>query len=190
MKKWIVLLIVGLLLTGCKKPVREQTFTKDGFAITLTNRFKEYDVQNWDYYLEDNEISFMEKRLDKGESIPYNEDSLAFLSKLFKTEILPETLPENMPFAIFTLSQYIDYVLDSYHLESEVYSVHRPAKNKIMYYFYYSTDIGDVNYLYMYCVMEDAGYFYNINFCCESDAFDRLEPTLFKYATSIALGDK
>lgn len=161
MKKFLLLILaLTFFLTGCG--VKETEFKGGGVTVTLTSDFKEYESDNWNYYLENKDVAFMTKRVNFQSTI-----GEVNLSKL-------------------TLNDYLNLVLSTNNIKADTYIVE--GINGTFYYCFYTSykDYND-NYAYMLMVMKGKEHFYNMNFCCDYDDREVYQQQFLQYAVTISV---
>lgn len=156
----ISLFIFTLCLYGCT--VKTETFTGSGISIDLTSDFEEYEVENWTFYVENDEIAIMCNSFNKQSSIG--------------------AVGNQIPLGTLNLETYMNVMLEAYGISATTYLVE--GYNTTFYYCYYTVQ---QKYGYMMMVTQDSSYFYVITLSCDYKDFQTMKPVLFDYAVSIEL---
>ena len=161
MKKILLILFVIILtgfFSGCI--VKEKTFSHRGLSVTLKSDFKEYDHKEWELYLyNDQQVAFMMNKISKKSSL------------------------EGLKLSELSLSQYMSLYTYLYDVKDrKSYKVE--AVNVTFEYCYFTS--GE-QYGYMFIVLEDEDYFYNINLSTPYETFENSKEMLFEYAITLKL---
>ncbi len=172
MKKMLLclsILLLTVLLPGCM--VKSEIFEDKGVKIKLTSDFEEVDVEQWDYYLENDTIAFMSNRIGKLSQIEgANGESLKLLD--------------------LSLQQFLVVALQLNGITMEqisIYKVETDKSDKDFYYCYYSVEAKENTYGYMMMVMESDNFFYTMNFSTDYDVFEENKSLLLSYAVTIEI---
>lgn len=157
MKKFFALLLAMVLaMAGCGLlEAKEETFSKDGLTITLTNRFREYDATA------------------EGYSVAYDSATVAvFAMQEQKADFATMGLEP-------TLEEYAQLVIEANDFDSTV-----SLDNNLVSFTYEGSNEG-VTYTYLACVYETEEAYWLVQFACEADKYENLQADILKYAQSV-----
>jgi uncharacterized protein YxeA len=171
----VLVLICGFTTFLLLTTPRAKQFEGRGVVVTLESDFKVYENENWDFYVENDEIAFMSNRFGKLSNFPNanGEGSISLKD--------------------FSLKSFTNFVLAQYHIGGEddenpisIYYIERYHKNvnegQIMYCYY--TDANQ-KYAYMLVTAESDNFFYTINIACDYEDLEESRLKMLEYAISI-----
>jgi len=130
---------IALMFTAnaCSLFQQDEVFTGSGITITLTSAFTEKETVTVPLYLESMDHIFMGMR-----------ESKSSINGI----------------GVYTLSDYIDAVLDANGKTADTISYDQD--DVTFYYAYYSSTVDSIEYGYMMVCMVGESYFYTMNFGC------------------------
>lgn len=165
MKKIIICLFtlaLTICFVGCTK--KTQTFYEKGVKIDVPASFEKLEMENWDFYIENDVYAIMSNRVSKLSTIKdENGNSLSLAS-----------IPLDVYYKIIVNSSGIGDA-DTYLVE---------GYNCTFYYCYYT--VGE-KFGYMMMVAESESFFYIINIATAYDSYKQLKQEMLEYAISIEI---
>jgi len=166
----VLLLVVGFLSFLLLTEPRAKVFEKRGVTVTLESDFKVYESENWNFYVENDEIAFMSNRFGKLSEFTYGEGEDQ----------------KKVSLKDFSLDTFMNLVLTLYGIDTPENPVTKytiDAYDNYFYYCYYFD--GNEKYAYMFLTAETDNFFYVVNIACDADAFNDSRVKMLQYAVSI-----
>ena len=171
----VLILICGFTTFLLVTTPRAKEFEGRGIVVTLESDFKVYKNENWDFYVENDEIAFMSNRFGKLSTFPSVNGQ------------------GDISLKDFSLKSFTNFVLAQYKIGGEnnenqvsIYYIERYHKNvnegQLIYCYY--TDANQ-KYAYMLVTAESDNFFYTINIACDYEYLDANRLKMLEYAISI-----
>ena len=151
----LTMILLASLLTGCLFAAVEKVFTKDGFSITLTNRFIE------------------------GEGEEYEGFDIVYDSRDIAVFCLKENFSDFVDGANLSPRTYGELVLQANQMDTALLT-----EGEQIYFEYQETIDGD-DYSYLATVHKGADAFWLVQFACLTENYETLKPMMMQYAASV-----
>jgi len=152
-----IALLVTLRIVVSLSPPREQTFSKDGFTITLTEDFYEKNYMHHIAYYE-----------SKTAMVSVVKD---YFSALAEFGVSGDTSPR----------EYADLIIEVNNIQSE------SAEKNDLVIFEYTETVSETEFSYLAVVFPGDEAFWLVQFCSESENFEKMTDDFFKWADSVRI---
>ena len=164
-KKYLCLIICTALMiafSGCTTDLgdEEETYSSNGFSITMNNGFRKKDMQAVTYYLESRQVMFTALK-----------ESIASLADSGIT-------------ADSTLQEYMDVVVEANKLDGT--AVQEGNGGNVLYLNHEGAANGK-SYFYTVAAVKGSDAFWLCNFICQTDIRSEYEPKFLDWAATIVV---